>query len=207
MIQSTGDPGEVMKMKRIMIMAASVLLLAAGCGTAETTDRGRYTDAEATVREEALKEGYGTEKKGVNASEEDTAPVAAEDRGEQETSEAAGSGGTETVATVDNGVTIIDNETKEDAEMSEEVIEQIKSFLMENVSFGSESAVYGAASRLYEAGCSKAVGLSLVDDTDGVYMLELSDDKGQVFCFSIDHKGYIGPVRDKNGNYLYTPID
>ena len=91
--------------------------------------------------------------------------------------------------------------------MNEDTVEQIKDFLMSQYEFGSENAVKGAAARLNSVGCGKPAGSVLVEDEDEVYVIELTDEKGNIFCFNIEHQGYIGPILNGDGDYLYTPID
>ena len=68
--------------------------------------------------------------------------------------------------------------------------EQNAALLMETLSFSDEDAVLGAAQH------------------DGrVYVLNLTDEEQNVFHTVMDYEGYIGPIQDGEGDYLYVPID
>lgn len=89
----------------------------------------------------------------------------------------------------------------------QETIEHNHQFLMDELKFESSDAVLGASTRLAECGVSKITKLEVIDDSDSVYILRVTDDKGQTFKFNISYHGSIGPILDAQGNYLYTPID
>ena len=97
--------------------------------------------------------------------------------------------------------------TQNEDSTGSDVSDKIAEFLMDAYEFESESAVKGAAERLYDAGCNIIISSQLIDASDDVYTIELIDINDKTFLFTIDHQGYIGPIQDKEGNYLYTPID
>ena len=105
------------------------------------------------------------------------------------------------------------NEQKEEYSIQEEkhneqeTIEYNYKFLMDKLKFESSDAVLGASTRLTECGVNKITNLEVIDDSDYVYILRITDDKGQTFKFNISYNGSIGPILDTQGNYLYTPID
>lgn len=104
------------------------------------------------------------------------------------------------------------NKQEEEYSMQEEyneqeTIEYNHQFLMNKLKFESSDAVLGASTRLTECGVSKIAKLEVIDDSDYVYILRVTDDKGQTFKFNISYHGSIGPILDTQGNYLYTPID
>ena len=105
------------------------------------------------------------------------------------------------------------NEQKEEYNEQEEeyneqeTIEYNHQFLMDKLKFESSDAVLGASTRLTECGVSKIAKLEVIDDSDYVYILRVTDNKGQTFKFNISYHGSIGPILDTQGNYLYTPID
>ena len=83
----------------------------------------------------------------------------------------------------------------------------MKSATWEQFDFESESAVLASAEILYESGCGEPQKIELVNHPEDVYILALSDIDGKVFHFTMDAQGYIGPVTDDDGNYLYSPMD
>lgn len=92
-------------------------------------------------------------------------------------------------------------------ENKESVEIQIKEFLMQHLAFRSEDAVMGTAQKLSDAGCKTPVELLLTEDSDDVYVVQLKDQNNNVFLFNVSHDGYVGPIQDDQGNYLYAPID
>ena len=97
--------------------------------------------------------------------------------------------------------------TQEEKYNEQETIEYNHQFLMDKLKFESSDAVLGASTRLTECGVNKITNLEVIDDSDYVYILRVTDDKGQTFKFNISYNGSIGPILDTQGNYLYTPID
>ncbi len=89
----------------------------------------------------------------------------------------------------------------------EEITEKIKETLWESYEFKSETAVLGAAQRLCDAGCSIPKETSLISQNDQIYVIRIMDEKENEFRFTMDIDGYIGPITDKNGNDLYSPVD
>ena len=73
--------------------------------------------------------------------------------------------------------------------------------------FTDENAVLGTAQRLGQAGCGRITEIEVEEDDGRVYVLNLTDQNGHVFHTVVDYKGYIGPIQDEEGNYLYAPIE
>lgn len=65
----------------------------------------------------------------------------------------------------------------------------------------------GAAKILNDAGCHKIVDSHIEESDDDVYCLYIKDEEDNEFYFSISIDGYIGPVMDGNGEYVYTPVE
>ena len=78
---------------------------------------------------------------------------------------------------------------------------------METLSFSDEDAVLGAAQRLEQAGCGRITEIAVEEDDGRVYVLNLTDEEQNVFHTVMDYEGYIGPIQDEDGNYLYAPIE
>ena len=70
-----------------------------------------------------------------------------------------------------------------------------------------ENPAKGAAERLEEIGCSKIISLTDIDKSEGAYSMKICDDKGDIYQITMSYEGYLGVVRDKDGEYLITPID
>ncbi len=85
--------------------------------------------------------------------------------------------------------------------------EQNAALLMETLSFSDEDAVLGAAQRLEQAGCGRITEIAVEEDDGRVYVLNLTDEEQNVFHTVMDYEGYIGPIQDEDGNYLYAPIE
>ncbi len=85
--------------------------------------------------------------------------------------------------------------------------EQNAALLMEALPFTDENAVLGTAQRLGQAGCGRITEIEVEEDDGRVYVLNLTDQNGHVFHTVVDYKGYIGPIQDEEGNYLYAPIE
>ena len=89
----------------------------------------------------------------------------------------------------------------------EEIVESIKSMLCNTFDFKSETAVLGSAQKLHNVGCCEPNKIELVNNDNDVYIIKVTDINGNEYSFTIDSNGYIGPITDKNGKDLYTPID
>ena len=78
---------------------------------------------------------------------------------------------------------------------------------MERLPFADENAVLGAAQRLNQVGCGLIAEIEVEEDDGRVYVLNLTDEEQNVFHTVMDYEGYIGPIQDEDGNYLYAPIE
>ncbi|MBR1845302.1 MAG: hypothetical protein IJ792_01745 [Oscillospiraceae bacterium] len=85
--------------------------------------------------------------------------------------------------------------------------EQNAALLMETLPFADENAVLGAAQQLEQAGCGPIAKIEVEEDDGRVYVLTLTDEEQKVFRTVMNYEGYIGPIQDEEGNYLYAPID
>lgn len=85
--------------------------------------------------------------------------------------------------------------------------EQNAALLMERLPFADENAVLGAAQRLNQVGCGLIAEIEVEEDDGRVYVLNLTDEEQNVFHTVMDYEGYIGPIQDEDGNYLYAPIE
>lgn len=109
--------------------------------------------------------------------------------------------GTETEYLNDNEQTI-----KTLTESEEENMDANVEFFLEELSL-SQTMAEGAAKILEKAGCGKIVNYENKTDAKNAYTITLINDKGDKFNTAFDLNGYIGPVKDEKGNYLYSPID
>lgn len=79
-------------------------------------------------------------------------------------------------------------------------------FLQENLDL-SELRAKGAAQILSEAGCGEIIAYEDKVDGEHAYTVTLINSNGNKYYTAFDNSGFIGPVKDENGTYLYSPID
>ena len=70
-----------------------------------------------------------------------------------------------------------------------------------------EKPAEGAASQLTAVGCGRIVEIKDLDGTDNAYAMTLVDEKGDSYYVTMSYDGYLGFVKDNEGNYLVMPID
>ena len=99
------------------------------------------------------------------------------------------------------------SENGQGTDMNMEQIEFNTAFLMETPGFTDEHAVGGAAEHLQEAGCGFISSVEVIDDSNEVYSLKIIDENGQVLYADMEFEGYIGPIKDDKGRYLYAPVE
>ena len=85
-------------------------------------------------------------------------------------------------------------------------VRAIKEALLDKVPFTSDSAVLGAAERLYDTGCRAPKSISLINNSEHVYILALTDENKNEYSFTMSNEGYTGPIT-RNGKYAYAPIE
>ena len=93
------------------------------------------------------------------------------------------------------------------AEVDQELLEQNAKMLAEAADFSSKYAVRGAAQHLMEAGCGEIGSVEITEQGKNTYSLKITDKDGKVFLTVMDKEGYIGPIQDEEGNYLYAPVE
>lgn len=79
-------------------------------------------------------------------------------------------------------------------------------FLMSELGL-NENRAKGAANILESAGASTIVGYENKIENKHAYSITLIGEDGEKYLTAFDYEGYIGPVKDENGNYLYAPVD
>ena len=94
----------------------------------------------------------------------------------------------------------------ENTEIDTERVEANKNFFMDELEL-SESRATGTANQLEQCGCGRIVELKDRIDGEKAYQITLVNDKGEKFYTSFDMNGFIGPIKNEEGNYLYAPID
>ncbi len=105
------------------------------------------------------------------------------------------------------------NQNKESDRVEEEttmkevsVIEANKKMFVDKLNV-KENPAKGAAERLSEIGCGRIVDITNLDKSGGAYSMNLTDEKGDVYDITMSYEGYLGVVKDENGNYLLMPVD
>lgn len=70
----------------------------------------------------------------------------------------------------------------------------------------SEDGVKGCMRRLQQLGCGKLVKVEITD-AEECYSLTLIDENDQKYYITLGYDGYLGIIKDGEGNYLYAPVD
>lgn len=91
--------------------------------------------------------------------------------------------------------------------VDQELMEKNAKALEEAAEFTSKYAVRGAAQHLIEAGCGEIGSVEITEKGKNTYTLKITDKEGKVFVTVMDKEGYIGPIQDGDGNYLYAPVE
>lgn len=91
-------------------------------------------------------------------------------------------------------------------ETEEDYMEQNILFFMEQLGL-SESRARGAAQTIEEAGCGLIVGYENKIESQRAYGITLINSEGDKFETDFSLEGYMGPIKDENGNYLYYTVD
>lgn len=103
-----------------------------------------------------------------------------------------------------------DTTSKEDelnVVIDDEVCTSNVQIFMDKLTFTDKDAVLGSVQRLNSVGCGAITDIYIIEGSDNVYVLKVTDEDGDVFQITMDSTGYIGPIQDNDGNYLYMPID
>lgn len=101
------------------------------------------------------------------------------------------------------------NEINEGKEQTEEVkgyIEENMNFFLEKLGL-SENRAKGAAQMLEKAGCGAIVDYEDKVDGKNAYTITLINSEGKKYFTSFDDDGFIGPIKDEMGEYLYAPVE
>ncbi|MBO4981817.1 MAG: hypothetical protein J6C84_07980 [Lachnospiraceae bacterium] len=91
-------------------------------------------------------------------------------------------------------------------DVNADIIEQNKTFLIQELGLEEDRAL-GAANTLEKAGCGLIVEYADKVVDQKAYSITLVNENGDKYYTAFDRNGYIGPIRDANGKYLYAPID
>lgn len=97
------------------------------------------------------------------------------------------------------------NETENDTDMSEK-IKANQRFLVDNLNVG-ETGALGTAQVLADVGCGLIKEIKDVDDDGKSYEMSLIDNAEQLFYITMGYDGYLGTVKNVDGDYLYTPVE
>ena len=98
------------------------------------------------------------------------------------------------------------NEGKEQTEEVEGYIEENMNFFLEKLEL-SENRAKGAAQMLEKAGCGTIVDYEDKVDGKNAYTITLINSEGKKYFTSFDDDGFIGPIKDETGEYLYAPVE
>ena len=79
-------------------------------------------------------------------------------------------------------------------------------FLMKKLKI-KEKPARGAAEKLNAVGCQNIKKIEELDDSQNAYSMTLIDEENNCFYLTMSYEGYLGTVKDQNGNFLITPID
>lgn len=105
-----------------------------------------------------------------------------------------------------NGISSEIKENTEADNMSDKIVEYDKQFLMEELAI-NESMATSCANKLVNSGCGRIVKYEDKLDDGKAYSVTLINEEGKKFYTAFDEKGFIGPIKDEKGEYLYAPID
>jgi hypothetical protein len=79
-------------------------------------------------------------------------------------------------------------------------------FLVEQLDVGESGAKYTAKILESKVGCTKITEIEELEKTK-CYSMVIVDDNESKFFVTMSFDGYLGYVRDMDGNYLYYEVD
>ena len=71
----------------------------------------------------------------------------------------------------------------------------------------TESRAKGAAQMLEMVGCGTIVDYEDKNDGKNAYTITLINTEGKKYFTSFDMDGFIGPIKDEAGEYIYAPVE
>lgn len=98
-----------------------------------------------------------------------------------------------------------EKEEKVDEKETEELIKKNTDILLSYLDI-SKYGAEGCSQTLQQIGCHELVKVEITD-TEECYSLTLTDENDQEYYITLGYDGYLGIIKDGEGNYLYAPVD
>ena len=97
-------------------------------------------------------------------------------------------------------------EKEKSEEQKEDYIEENRIFFIEKLGL-SENRAKGAAQMLEMARCGAIADYEDKIEGTNAYTITLINMEGEKYFTSFDMDGFIGPIKDEEGEYLYAPVE
>lgn len=91
-------------------------------------------------------------------------------------------------------------------DINDTIVEENYQFIVNNLS-GTESGAKGTVQILCGSGCKKIIKMESFNDNGKCYSMTFIDKDNNKFYTTMSYNGYVGTVKNEEGEYLYAPAD